>query len=226
MNNLPSYISITFILTTLLAVWIFYKSTKNFWQSLIILLAWLTLQMVVSLTGFNTVTNNFPPRFILLPMPMMLFIIILFVTKMGRQFIDRLDIKTLTILHIIRIPVEVVLYWLFINKTIPQLMTFEGRNFDILSGITAPLVYYFGFIKPVIHRKIILLWNIFCLGLLINIVIIAIFSAPFTFQQLAYDQPNIAILYFPFTWLPCCVVPIVLFAHLAVIRGLTIKRDR
>lgn len=24
-------------------------------------------------------------------------------------------------------------------------MTFEGRNFDILSGLSAPLVYYFGF---------------------------------------------------------------------------------
>jgi hypothetical protein len=49
-----------------------------------------------------------------------------------------LDKKILTLLHIIRIPVELGLYWLFIYKAIPQLMTFEGRNFDILVGLTVP----------------------------------------------------------------------------------------
>jgi hypothetical protein len=56
--------------------------------------------------------------------------------------------------------------------------------------------------------------------LLINIVATAILSMPFPFQQLAFDRPNIAIMYFPYVWLPCCVVPIVLFAHLVSLRKL------
>lgn len=99
-------------------------------------------------------------------------------------------------------------------------MTFEGRNFDILSGLTAPVVYYFGFIKKGLNKKLILVWNLICLGLLINIVAIAVLSAPFPFQKFAFDQPDIAVLYFPFNWLPCCVVPLVLFSHLATIRQL------
>jgi hypothetical protein len=125
---------------------------------------------------------------------------------------------------VIRIPVELVLFWLFSYKTIPQLMTFEGRNFDILSGISALLVYYFGFIKKSLDKKFILAWNFICLALLANIVINAFLSAPFPFQKFAFDQPNIAILYFPFVWLPVLVVPLVLFSHLVAIRKLW-KKD-
>jgi len=99
-------------------------------------------------------------------------------------------------------------------------MTFEGRNFDILSGLTAPFIYYFGFVKKSLNKKIILVWNFICLALLINIVATAILSAPFTFQKLAFDQPNVAVLYFPFVWLPCCIVPLVFFSHVASIRQL------
>ena len=40
------------------------------------------------------------------------------------------------------------------------------------------------------------------LALLVNIVGNAILSAPFQFPQFAFDQPNHAVLYFPFIWLP------------------------
>jgi hypothetical protein len=217
---LPPYISLIFGLTTIVTAWLFYKATKNSITTLVVLIIWLIVQTVFGLLGFYTVTNTTPPRFILLVLPPLLFIIGLFVTSKGREYLDSLDAGYLAILHIIRIPVELVLFWLFINKAVPKLMTFEGRNFDILSGLTAPLIYYFGFIKQKIDKKVILVWNIICLGLLLNIVVFAILSAPFPFQKFAFDQPNIAVLYFPFVWLPCCVVPLVLLSHLATIRQL------
>jgi hypothetical protein len=70
----------------------------------------------------------------------------------------------------------------------------------------------------------ILVWNFICLALLANIVINALLSTPFPFQQFAFDQPNIAILYFPFNWLPTFIVPVVLFGHLLSIRRL-MKRE-
>lgn len=220
MANLPTFISIVFGLTTLLAVGLFYKATNKSKTTLLILFIWLAIQTAIGLSGFYLVTDTIPPRFLLLVLPPILLIIGLFTTSKGRQYIDSLDIKTLTILHIIRTPVEFVLFWLFVNKMVPELMTFEGRNFDIASGLTAPVIFYFGFIKKRINKKIILLWNFICLGLLINIVANAVLSAPFPFQKFAFDQPNIAILYFPFNWLPSCVVPLVLFSHLATIRQL------
>jgi hypothetical protein len=223
MNNLPIYISLIFGLTTLITVVLFYRAANNSKKTIIILLAWLALQTVVGLSGFYTVTNTIPPRFLVTILPPIIFIIGLFMTSKGRKYIDNLDIKTLTILQMIRIPVEIVLFWLFLHKTVPELMTFEGRNFDILSGLTAPFIYYFGFSKQKAVKRIILIWNFVCLGLLLNIVANAILSAPFPFQQFAFDQPDIAVLYFPFNWLPACVVPIVLLSHLASIRQLLLK---
>jgi hypothetical protein len=133
---------------------------------------------------------------------------------------DSLPLKLLTYLNVVRILVELVLYALFVFKAIPELMTFEGRNFDILAGISAPFVAYFGFTRLRIGRKALLAWNIICLGLLLNIVVNALLSAPSPVQRFAFEQPNIAILYFPFSWLPAFIVPVVLFGHLVSIRQL------
>ncbi len=220
MENLPFYIPLIFGLTTILTVALFYKATNYSKSALLILLSWLALQAFVGLLGFYKVTDTIPPRFLLLVLPPLGFIIGLFATSKGRKIIDRWDAKTLTILHVVRIPVEIVLFWLFVNMSIPELMTYEGRNFDILSGLTAPIIFHFGYKTKQLGRNIILIWNFICLGLLINIVANAILSAPFPFQKFAFDQPNIAVLYFPFIWLPCCVVPLVLLSHLVSIRQL------
>jgi hypothetical protein len=219
MENLPIYIPVTFTLVTLLTVLLLYKASQSK-SLLVIIFCWILLQSIISLSGFYLNSSGTPPRFILLPALPAIGIIILFITKKGRVFIDGFDTKYLTLLHIVRIPVELTLFWIFLHKSVPQIMTFEGRNLDILSGLSAPLIYYVVHIKKAAGKKMLLAWNILCLLLLINIVIIAILSAPFAFQKFGFEQPNIALFYFPYTWLPAVVVPAVLFAHLVSIRKL------
>ena len=228
-NHLPVYISLLFIFITILTIVFFIgavkenHSTKKTAFVLITIIVWLALQAVLSLNYFYTVTNTTPPRFFLATAPPLLVILILFITKRGRRFIDSLSPQILTQLHVVRIFVELILLWLSLYKLIPRLMTFEGRNFDILAGLSAPLITHFGFVKKSLSKKFLVGWNIVCLLLLLNIVINAILSAPFPFQQFAFDRPNIAILYFPFIWLPCFIVPVVLFSHLVLIRQLSKK---
>ncbi len=220
MEHLPIYIPAIFVLTTLLTLILLYKASNQSKPAVIISLLWLVLQAVVGLSGFYIITSGVPPRFALLLMPPLVVIVMLFVTKKGRLFIDRFDPEILTLIHIVRIPVELTLYWLFLHKAVPEIMTFDGRNFDILCGITAPAIYYWEYIKSSLSRNLLLIWNIICLILLANIVVTAILSAPFSFQKFAFDQPNVALFYFPFVWLPCFVVPTALLAHLISIRKL------
>jgi hypothetical protein len=231
---MPLYIPITFILTAIAAMLLFYRSltrsasanTKAAAKYIFIgMILWLALQAIITLNQvYSKNITALPPALVLLGiLPLILLIIILFATKKGRLFIDSLPMADMTYIHIVRIPVEIVLYWLFIQKTIPQLMTFEGRNFDIIAGITAPFIAWFGIAKAKLSPKIIIAWNIICLGLLMNIVVNALLSAPTPLQQFAFDQPNIAILYFPFSWLPVFIVPVVLFAHLVSLRQLMTK---
>jgi hypothetical protein len=234
MENLPSFISIIFVLTTVATLMLFYwtihssstavtRKKANF--ILLGLMIWLLIQAVLSLNNFyNSDVNFFPPKIALFGVwPLVLTIILLFATAKGRQFIDSLPLINITYLNIVRIPVEMVLFWLFLSKTVPELMTFEGRNFDIIAGVTAPFIAYFGLTKGMLSRRFILVWNFICLGLLVNIVVNAALSIPSPMQKFGFDQPNIAVLNFPFSWLPTFIVPIVLFGHLVSIRQLLKK---
>ena len=230
--NLPSYITVTFGLTVLVTLLLFYRIISRSTEEtvrrrstliLVTLIAWLILQMVLTLNGvYKSGASVGPPKIVLFGiLPTLLTIVLLFSTRIGRRFIDSLPLLNITYLNTVRIAVELVLYWLFLNKVVPQLMTFEGRNFDILAGITAPFVGYFGLTKGKLSRQLLLVWNIVCLGLLLNIVVNALLSAPSPVQQFAFDQPNRALGNFPFSWLPTFVVPIVLFGHLVSIRQLS-----
>jgi hypothetical protein len=224
MEKLPLFLSIFFVFITFLTVYFFWKAAGHSKKILLIIATWLVLQTILGLQGFYLVTDTIPPRLVLMIAPVAIAITLLFITSTGRKFIDGLDIKYLTLLSIVRIPVELILFWLFTYKAIPEIMTFEGRNLDIISGLTAPLIYYFGFIKHKLSWKFILFWNFLCLGFLLNVVVYGILSAPSVIQKFSFDQPNIAILYFPFVWLPACVVALALFSHLVSIRQLLKSR--
>ena len=225
MENIAFYVYAAFGLTLITTIYLFYKATAKSKAFIILTAVWLVVQSIVGLSGFYSLTNTMPPRFQLLLLPPLVFTIVQFSTQKGRVFIDSLNLKMLTIIHTVRIPVEIALYWLFIGKAIPELMTFEGRNFDIVAGITAPIVYYFSFVKQRLSKTFLLAWNCLCLGLLLHIVFNGILSAPTPFQQFGFEQPNIAVLHFPFLFLPACIVPIILFSHLSSIRQLIVGKS-
>jgi len=224
MHHLPLYIPIVFIFTIILALYLFYKSIVRYRPFIGILIAWLLFQSILAIGGFYLETQPLVPRFLFLILPPMVGLVLYFSLPKTRLFAGHLELKWLTLLHTLRIPVEMVLFWLYIQKTLPQIMTFEGRNPDILVGLTAPFIYYFGFIKNRLPLRTILIWNLISLGLLLNIVVIAILSMPLSIQQFGFDQPDIALFYFPFALLPGFMVPLVMFAHLFSIRQLLVRK--
>ena len=231
-SDLAPYIGITFIITTLLTLLFFYlamrMSTDNWIRQranfiLVALILWLGIHALISKSGYYAENLDvLPPRLVLLGIiPNFLAMGILFFTTTGQRFIDGLSLSHITYLNVVRIPVELVLLWLSLALVIPTIMTFEGWNFDILAGITAPVVAFLYFTRKVINKKVLLIWNIICLALLLTILTIGFLSAPFPMQQLSFEQPNIALLYFPYVWLPVFIVPVVIFGHLISIRRLT-----
>lgn len=220
MENISIYVYGAFGLIVFALLTIFYLASQKSKSFIYVTSGWILFQSILSLSNFYIQKNIPIPRFPFLIVPGVAFIIFLFNTKKGKLFIDSLNLKLLTLIHIIRIPIELILFNLFLNKLIPQIMTFEGRNFDIISGITAPFIYYFGFVNKKLRKTWIVIWNIICLGLLFNIVVYSILSSPTLFQRFGFEQPNIAILHFPFLLLPSLIVPIILFSHLASIRKL------
>jgi len=225
-EQLPLYVSLLFILTALVTAWLLLRSIGRSESAslparllLFLIPFWFVLQGILGVGDFYHFADAVPPRVFLFGiLPVLLLIASYFV--LFRKFVEGLSLRALTILHVIRIPVELVLLFLFQSGQVPQIMTFEGRNFDILSGLTAPIIYFLAFRGSKPNKAILITWNLVALGLLFNIVSIAILSMKSPLQKLAFDQPDVALGYFPFIWLPTIVVPIVLFSHLAALWNL------
>ena len=231
-EGLPLYVPIGFLMTTLATVWFLFSAARKAGESsgaykLITFLVpfWLLLTGFLAATGFYREWDSVPPRVATFAvLPAVLFIATLFI--FFRPFVEKLPLGFLTLLHTVRLPVEIVLFWLFQLDQVPILMTFEGWNFDILSGITAPIVYWFAFRNGRVNKTLLIVWNVAALGLLINIVAIAVLSFRSPIQQMAFDQPNVGVTYLPFIWLPAIVVPAVLFSHLAALYKLVKDETR
>ncbi|MFZ9388013.1 MAG: hypothetical protein ACO25B_09040 [Chitinophagaceae bacterium] len=211
------FINLLFVGIGMLTAWFFIKALKRPLLPLVILLLWTGIQSILAVNGFFRVTDGLPPRMALVLMPVLAAVIFLLLHPSGKRFLQTLDLKWLTLLHTVRLPVEIGLYLLFREGLVPELMTFEGRNFDILAGISAPFIYYLVFIKKKASARLLLIWNIVCLALLMNILVNAVLSIPGPIQQFAFEQPNIAVLDFPVSLLPALIVPLVLLAHVAAI---------
>ena len=220
MEHLPISLYLTFGATVILAIWLFYRAAQNEKAFFISLALWILFQSALAISGFYNDPKALTLRFALLIIPPLLFLISRLLTRAGRAFLDRLDLPALTLFHVIRIPVEIVLFWLFLYHGVPEAMTFHGRNFDVFSGISAPFIYYFGFVKNRLNKSIIAGWNLICFALLLNVVSSAILSLPQRFTQFGFEQPNIALGYFPFILLPAVLVPLVMLSTAAAIRQL------
>lgn len=217
MQSIPYFVQIIFAAVVVFVIVSFYAASGSR-VFLKVVIAWVLIQSLIALSGFYTITHTTPPRIMLAILPAFMAVLMLFTTYTGKQFVNSLNLKTLALMHSIRMVVELVLYWLFLAQAMPQLMTFEGRNFDIIPAVTAPLIWYFGFVKKQLSHKLIIGWNIASIMILAFTVINGILSAPTVLQQFAFDQPAIAVLYFPFILLPTVVVPLVMVAHIATIR--------
>ena len=160
-----------FIFTSALTFMLFAWAVKPAYRVKIMLavFVWIALQGLLAFNGFYTVTDSIPPRFIFAVLPTFLFIFYMIFFK-WKNVENKFDAERLTYFHIVRIPVEIAIFSWYTQGLVPKLMTFEGINFDIVSGLTAFFIGFAYFRKNWISTRVYKIWNFICLGLLLNIV--------------------------------------------------------
>lgn len=221
-SELPQWINILFIVTVVATIWMFYKFNSKPKKLLILIIVWSISQSLLAYFGFYLNLEAIPPRFIVVFFPIALLICYSLFPKNIDSAIENRIIKQSAFIHTIRVPVEITLLYLFLNNMVPELMTFEGRNFDIVAGISAPIIGLL-FYKNMIERKALLIWNVISLILVCFILFNGILSAELPFQMFGFEQPNKAILYFPFILLPATIIPIIIWTHVTDI--IKLKRE-
>ena len=234
MDTEPLYIPLTFIAVVVTTFgFLFYAfkvaspGKKDFTPTVVstFIIIILFVSSILSYTGYLAEFDTIPPR-----LPIFLFleiacIIGIFFSAKGRNFIRKMPITTLTHIHIIRVPVEIVLWWLFKENVIDPILTFEGNNYDIIVGISAPFAGLFLVGLRSKSQFGAIVWNFAGIVLLVNIVFHAISCTPYPFQSMCFETPNTFIFRFPYIWLPVFVVPAVLFCHIASIYKLLVEKS-
>jgi hypothetical protein len=198
---------------------------NTFTVSVIVIFAWLMFTLIIGLTGYLNEFTDKPPRILLITFPPLIFILLVFNMKGFHALTSALDSFWFIYPQSFRILMELILILLYRYKVIPLQMTFEGWNFDILIGLTAPVVAYYCFNKKLWPQWVATIWNVMGLLTLANIVTIALLSTPYPFRQFMNEPANTVIFYFPFVWLPGFVVPFAVLLHLLSIRRAMVAKQ-
>src|SRR6056297_1422787 len=130
-------LNFVFFVTTLLTVFLFYYGLLKDKRVLILSVIWLGVYGWLAYIGYFEDIDASPPRFLVVLSGSVLLTVILY--RLARTIKVRTDF--LMAVHIVRIPVELLLYQLYLQKEVPLLMTFKGYNFDILMGISALILW-------------------------------------------------------------------------------------
>jgi hypothetical protein len=102
----------------------------------------------------------------------------------------------------------------------PVQMSYSGRNFDIITGVTAVLLGAWLAFTRRESRGLVLLWNTLGLALLVNILVVALLSTPTPMRVFMNEPANVWISRAPWVWLPAVLVLAALCGHVLVYRRL------
>lgn len=187
------------------------------------LAAWLVVTWLVAWSGLLA-------RFDLVPPPLLLFVgatgiasTALALSRIGAMFAHGLPVATLVGFHAFRVPLEIALHELGVEGVLPVQMTWDGMNYDVVSGVTAALVAVWA-ARGTLPRIVLLAWNLLGLALLFVIVAVAIVSAPVPFRVFMNEPANTLVTTAPFVWLPTVLVQAAWIGHLLVFRRLAGRR--
>ena len=218
----------TLICVVIVAVGIYKVSNSLAWNTskknnilltfILFVFAWMVTLYGLAENGFFANTTSFPPRiFISILIPAVAITLFSF-SPTGIHLLRAVPAYQLILMQAFRIGVEFLIWYSFIQAKLPVQMTFEGKNLDIFSGILALPVGYYIWKNKKNRSAWVWVYNLLGIGLLLNILIVAVLSFPTPFRYFTNEPSNIIISTFPYILLPGLLVPIAIAMHVFSLR--------
>ncbi len=175
-------------------------------------------QAYIFALGQTDILNSFelPPRFvILLILPAFLFTGIFIYKNRNNSWLRQIPKSWLVYMQGFRIIVETLFVFAAARGILHPNVTIEGYNYDIIIGITAPIVAFLAFGKKVISEKTVIAWNY--LGLLVLASVIFVFLTTTFFPGLYGSTSDLMPMEFtnyPYTLIAGFLMPVAVFMHI------------
>jgi len=199
------------------------RRNKIFFGTTVCIIIWVSLLTVLSCKGFFAAFSKLPPRpalAIMFPLP---FVLLVAFSRKGMQLLQSVPPHWLVYMQSFRIMVELFLLFAFMAGKLPVQMTFEGRNFDIVTGILALPVGYLLVRKKSYATKLAAAYNVIGILLLLNVLVIAVLSMPTPLRYFMNEPSATLVAQFPFILLPGVLVPVAYALHIFSLRQLLKK---
>lgn len=200
-----------------------YLATKSLLLSLGVLAAWLVYGGVLGNAGVVGDASMRPPGPAFLLVPVFLFVALFLArSSAGERLALSIPLWIILAAQAFRVGVELFLHQLWLAGMAPRMITYAGGNWDIVIGLSAPVIAYL-YAQQRIGDRLVLAWNILGLATLANVALRALLTAPGALNFVKAEIPNTAIGTFPFTYIPGLLAPLALVLHVMAIRALRAK---
>lgn len=183
--------------------------------------AWLILLAVLAGAGVFKIFSM-PPR---VPFTVILPVVAILIgsfTGKCKSLLRAIPPHWIMIMQAFRVPVELWLWFAFAKGLMPVQMTFEGRNYDMISGVLGLVAGWMIMGKRKGWKLISVVYNIIGLALLLNIVMVAVLSFPGPTRYFMNEPANVIMSEFPFIYLPGVLVVLAFALHIFSLRQLVI----
>jgi hypothetical protein len=181
------------------------------------LVVWLGATAALAGSGVLADWSAFPPRWPLLPLAAVVTFFLLGGTRIFRRLLVEVPPWQPVALQTFRVGVELAFWRLYAEGFAPAQVTFEGRNFDALVGLTAPLMAA-GIAAGWIGPRATIAWNLLGLALLFNAIGTVATSTPGPLHVNWPGEPFTAVAAWPVVWIPALLAPAAIFLHIVSIR--------
>lgn len=169
-----------------------------------------------------------PPGIVFLAIPVVAFLVffIFFVARSssGVRFALAFPLWIVLGTQSFRIGVEFFLHRLWIDGLIPRTLTFEGANWDIFIGASAPVAAWLS-TQGRMGMRLAFAWNLLGLVSLANVVTRSVLTAPGPLHLIQAEVPNLMIGTFPFLFIPGFFVPLAVALHVLAIRSIVSRQE-
>lgn len=157
LHELPWYVDITLWVSILIAFAFTFFATPLKGPVVVLLGIWAAL-----IIGYTFTPVSLP--FWLLLAGISILLVLSFFIPTIKAFLFSLEVEMLHYLHLWRLPFAFVFLWLYQAGYSGLTSTFEGLNYDIVIGLTAPVIASLAFSQKMLNREILIGWNL--LGIL------------------------------------------------------------
>jgi hypothetical protein len=182
---------------------------------------WLAAMAAAALSGLLGRFDLRPPPMVIWFASMVVMTLALAWSPFGRRFADKLPFAALIGFQAFRLPLELIMHRAVVADIMPNVMSYTGYNFDIITGATALPLALYAWRRPV-PRWLIALWNATGQILLFIVAGVALAASPI-FRAFGDDQLNVWVTQFPYVWI-AVMVAAALFGHVVTMRKLMAER--